>query len=175
MSDELIDSEILADFKSESTQLHKELNDVVDKLEDVGMEDEFPKALLEEFAQKIDRIMGAAQTINMMDNTHKGFVGISGFSELCKKLGYKAAELQDQRLVPIFAGFWADTLEVLEKFLGNIENREKCEEIFQSSHKILHGRLQWLSEKIKKSEKKTEESEGNMAQDMVDDLMKELG
>ena len=141
-----LDKEIIDEFKQESGRLLKELHPVVEKLEEPF--DVFPSDLMEEYALKIDGVMGVAKTIGMMHPTHLGLKRIGSIAELCKKLGYKAAELRNPILLPIFAAFWADTLEVIENLIDVLEDDEESTRVAKSFATILQGRLEWLSRKI---------------------------
>ncbi len=102
----------------------EELIDVVDQIE--TSQGEFPSKLLEEFSQKIDRIMGAAKTL----------------------LGYQAASKRVLALLPLFAAFWADTIEVIQDLLGALEDSDQSEQIAKSFSAVLQKRLEWLAAKV---------------------------
>jgi hypothetical protein len=145
----MIDNDILSDFQKEAKGLLNELEPIVEKLEEV--EEGFPSNELAQFAQRIDRIMGAAETLNQLDTNHQGLKRIGAIARLCKGLGYKAAELKTSELIPIFAAFWADTLEVLSGLIDAIADEAKSKSLADSSAKILQGRLDWLAAKVEKS------------------------
>lgn len=168
MSSNVLDHEIVGAFQEESAQLLKELESVVEHLE--GPMDRFPTQELESFAQKIDRIMGTAKVLLMDAPEHQGLCRVSGVAELCKKLGYEASKVTEMAYLPLFAAFWADTLEVLDELIKTVENETENAEVAGSFAKILEGRLQWLFSKIKKDDSK--KSLDNLG---VDDLLKDLG
>lgn len=141
-----IDKEILDGFRVEANELLGDLKNIVEKLED--SKDTFPKALLEEFANKTDRIMGAAKTFEQMAPGHPVFNQIAKFSELCKATGYKASTLNHLNLIPIFAAFWADTIDILEDLVLHCEDPEKVKEVTQSYIPTLQKRLVWLAQQI---------------------------
>lgn len=143
-----IDPEILNEFRAESKGLLEELQQVVEKLEEVEATSVFPEALLTEFAQKIDRIMGAVKTMAVLEPNHEGFAAIGKLAELCKIIGYKAAEKKNTAMLPIFSAFWADTIEVIENLLKCIESKEETHKIAQSFPPVLARRLAWLKSKI---------------------------
>lgn len=109
---------------------------------------QFPAQQLEQFAQKIDRIMGAAQTIGQLDPGNKGLQQIGAIAQLCKRLGYKAAEYKTAALVPLFAAFWADTLDVVGDLVDALESEEKTAAVASNFAPVLQNRLTWLSEKV---------------------------
>jgi hypothetical protein len=146
-----LDESILSDFVTESKGLLEELTTVVDSLEDAS--GEFPEELLKEFALKIDRIMGAVKTLVQMDDVpagqeNQGLVSIGKLAEVCKSLGYKAADKKNPALMPFFAAFWAETIEVIGELLDNFQNKEKTAEICKTFPLVLQNRLKWLLSKI---------------------------
>lgn len=143
-----IDPEILNEFRAESKGLLAELQQVVEKLEAVECSSAFPESLLTEFAQKIDRIMGAVKTMSLLEPAHKGFSSIGKLAELCKTIGYKAAEKKNTAMLPIFSAFWADTIEVIESLLKCIEDPEETQKIAKEFLPVLSQRLAWLKSKI---------------------------
>ena len=166
-----LDNQIVEIFKEEAKQVLTELEEVVEKLEQT--QGDFPRALLEDFANKTDRIMGTANTFYHQYPDFEVFKQLGNFGGLCKATGYKASILNHQGLIPIFAAFWADTLEIMGQMVENIENPENLTLINKKSAPVLHKRLTWLAEqivKITKSDSNTEASKMN-----VDGLLKKLG
>lgn len=149
----MIDADILADFQTESKAILQELTEVVEKLED--SDGDFPTTELQTFSQRIDRIMGAAKTMLMMDSQHQGMQRIAGIAEICKQLGYKAAEAKASDLIPIFAAFWADTIDVMTELVDCVEDATECARISHSSAQVLQNRLQWLAQKINTGQTQT--------------------
>jgi chemotaxis protein histidine kinase CheA len=144
----MLDKELLEGFQEESRGLLAELEAVVEALEEVS--GRFPSAELEQFAQRIDRIMGAAQTLNQLEAGHLGLVRIGALAQLCKRLGYKASESKREALVPIFAAFWADTLEVLSELVDNLQDEARSKVVANAFATTLEKRLTWLGEKLQK-------------------------
>jgi chemotaxis protein histidine kinase CheA len=143
----MLDMDILRSFNEESRQLLDELSEVLGRIEQ--SKGEFPTALFDEFAQKIDRIMGSAKTIGVHVPSHQGLIAIGKLAELCKYVGYKAAQKKDVRLVPICAAFWADTLENLNTLMENLENQPRSAEIAQGFTDVIQTRLKWLAGHLK--------------------------
>ncbi|MCM2278091.1 MAG: hypothetical protein NDJ89_08440 [Oligoflexia bacterium] len=142
----MLEKDILDSFRQESKQLLKELGIIVQRLEESHAD--FPSELLAEFAQKIDRIMGAAKTVALTAPDHAGLIWIGKITELCKMIGYKAAEKREIALLPIFAGFWADTLEHVGSLLDSLESPDECARISERFSGILQGRLKWLAQHL---------------------------
>ncbi len=165
----LLDKEILDGFKDEARGLLSELTQIIEQIED--HEGEFPKTLIEEFANRTDRIMGAAKTFETMAPEMQIFVHIGKFAELCKATGYKAATLNQSALVPVFAAFWADTLEMMEELCEHVDQTDKVEATLQGFGPVLQKRLTWLAEQIVKFSKgSTAEASIN-----VDGILRRLG
>ncbi len=164
-----LDQDILNGFREESTELLEELDDLLSKLDQPSKD--FPAQTLSDFSQRIDRIMGGAQTLVMMDETHLGLARIGGIAALCKKIGYKAAELKDSRLIPIFSGFLADTVEVLNDLVQAVDDEDKSAQLAKAFASIVESRLHWLSEKI--SERKPDQATSTNLE--IDELLKALG
>jgi len=141
-----IDEEILMEFQKESNQLLIELTTVVEKLE--IWTGPFPKKEYEEFALKIDRIMGAAKTIHMLAPTHPGLEAIGQVADVCKYVGYKGVDRAQPELIPIFAAFWAEVVDYVKELMDNIRNIEESKEVVNQMQKILVKRINWLMNKV---------------------------
>jgi len=141
-----VDKDILDGFREESKTLVAELEETVESLE--GARSEFPAQQLEEFAQKIDRIMGAAKTLLTMAPEHPGLKAIATLSEISKRIGYQAAKKKQQNVIPLFAAFWADMIESIDELLDLLDDPKKSDSYVKTSVKVLQSRLEWLSEKV---------------------------
>ncbi len=146
-----LEQSTIEEFKKESLGLLKELNPVVETLEKPSAT--FPTQLLEEFSQKIDRIMGTVKTLAISDPEHKGLRFLGGMTEICKHMGYKAAASQVAGLIPLYAAFWLDSLEVIEEFIETIDNDSKATHQRKNFAPIPQKRLEWLNEKTDKAMK----------------------
>ena len=166
-----LDKEIIDSFQEEANSILEELRGIIDQLED--SKDTFPKTLLEEFANKTDRIMGAAKTFGDMYPDHAVFGQIGKFGELCKATGYKASTLNHIGLVPIFAAFWADALDILDELCKNVGDPEKLKGVTTNYIPILQKRLVWLAQQIVTITKGAGAAEA--AKINVDGLLKKMG
>jgi hypothetical protein len=170
----MLDAEILEGFKEETGELLSELEGVIDDLESVSIKDPFPKVEIEKFAQIIDRVMGAANTIHQMGPESQGFQVMGKLSGLCKALGYKASELAEPALVPLFAGFFADTLEALQELNDALDDPSRVQEVTEGFAVALQKRLEWLAGKVVEMTKNKPGSEAQ-SQIQVDALLKSFG
>lgn len=177
----MLDKEIVDDFRAETNALISELYDIVENLESYTEGSPYPQQDLADFSQKIDRIMGAAQTLSTLDESHQGLKRIGKISELCKGLGYSAAQNENSKSIPIFAAFWADTLELIEKLVETLDDAEKSDLAFREMSALLQKRLEWLTTKIKKGKafgvsESASDSESNLSnemEDQVNDILKQ--
>jgi chemotaxis protein histidine kinase CheA len=170
-----MDKEIVEGFREESKQILNDLGAIVESLEDpqVGTF----RQELSEFAQKIDRIMGAAKTLSLADPNHLGLQRIGKIAELCKVLGYRAAESGSAKLVPFFAAFWADTLDVVTEMIDSLEDVAECDRIATEFSSVVQKRLEWLANKLATTpvEGSALISSKNEAKDAINEILKDLG
>jgi hypothetical protein len=141
-----IDLDILNGFREESRQLLNELTQIVEALERPSAT--FPTQALEDYSQRIDRIMGAAKTLLLLSPDHIGLQSIGKISEICKSMGYRAANRGIPAMIPIFAAFWMDVIEVLSDLLDVLDNREKTISKAKEFCPVLQRRLEWLLQKV---------------------------
>lgn len=144
-----MDKEIIDSFREESGPILDELEEIVEKLEDAS--GEYPSQLMLDFSQRIDRIMGTAMTVALDDPEHTGPARIGQLSELCKFMGQQAAATKRSELLPIFAAFWADTIEVIRELIKKLEDKEGCKSVANNYSAVLKKRLEWLSKQSGKS------------------------
>ncbi len=142
-----MDAEIIAEFRAESNPLLVELGGYVEALEDFEG-GAFPAETLENFAQRVDRIMGAAKTIGMTEPDHWGLQAMGKIAELCKYTCYQAAKLKLAALLPVFAAFLADAVEMLQELLDAIEDEARVQKARRTFAPVLQKRLEWLSQKV---------------------------
>ncbi|MGB0452766.1 MAG: hypothetical protein ACPGJV_03555 [Bacteriovoracaceae bacterium] len=167
----MADNDILQYFQDEAMELFEELNDLVEDIED---QEEYPIAMLEDFAQKIDRIMGSAETLHMNDPELAFVDSIAIICKLCKKIGYNARNFENPKLLPIYAAFWGDCLEVLEELTKSIEEPHKLKDQTASFIRTLQGRLEWLLQKLQENGQIRSGPEEAVSQDDIDALISSL-
>lgn len=136
----------MIEFQTESQTILGELLSVVDDLENA---EDFDPKLFAEFAQKIDRIMGGAETLALLDPEHTGLKFMAETARLCKQIGYKVSESKNPALVPIVAGFWADVVEVLQTLVRNLEDIPACQRITEGFSGTLKSRLEWIAKQLR--------------------------
>jgi chemotaxis protein histidine kinase CheA len=158
-------SEIIEDFCKESETIYAELEAILD-----SYEDEPDSQKLEEFGQIIDRIMGAAKSVDAVQT------GL--YCDLGKSISYKASQSMDQALLDIVIAVLFDTVEILQVMNKNIE-ATKEEKVSGINLEAFGSRLRWLADKFKNiqrssvaiapDEKKLED------QKSIDQLLADLG
>jgi hypothetical protein len=139
-----LDAELLQEFQKECRELLKELGTLVESLEEVQPAEAFPAQLLADFAQRIDRIMGAAETFEAMDPGNPGLRQIGKLARLCKILGNQAVQKKQTKLTPLFAAFWGETLDILEELVESLTAPDKAG-VWAKAAPVIQKRLEWLA------------------------------
>ncbi|MDA8793635.1 hypothetical protein N9N67_10320 [Bacteriovoracaceae bacterium] len=128
--------DVIVDFCTESARFYEEMEDILDDLEDNPTNNE----LLEKFGQTIDRIMGAAKSIDA--------VTTGKYCELGKIISYKASQIDDEDLCNIIVAVLFDTVDILKELNESILT--KGEETIKFVNLGAFGkRLHWLADKLK--------------------------
>ncbi|GAB4013918.1 MAG: hypothetical protein Fur0010_11230 [Bdellovibrio sp.] len=131
--------EIIDGFVEETNGLLLELRGCLEDFEN----DPTNNSKLEEFGQKIDRIMGAAKTI--------GADAIGKICALGKMIGYKASQSSDVALNQIVCGVMFDCVDLLEEMMKGIEKRDMSS--VKTNVEAFISRMKWLAEKFKHIER----------------------
>lgn len=158
--------EVVDEFCTESEELFSKLEDILEQLEDSPEN----RALLEEFGQVIDRVMGSAKTL--------GADEIATFCELGKIIGYKSSQVEDQALVNVVIAVLFDAVDLLQKMLNQLKTGN-THLLNDMNTEAFATRLKWLSDKFKNIDRAScsydSQSSENLEQSSIDDLMKSLG
>lgn len=161
-------NEIIKDFCEESQNIFDELEEI---LEDY--EEQPSPSILETFGQTIDRVMGAAKSI---EATYMG-----SFCELGKTISYKASQSKDNDLLNIAVSILFDNVEILKEVNKKILV-DKTEKVETFNLEAFGTRLKWLADKFKDIERSSIEVNNagkilGKAEDQksIDDLLAELG
>lgn len=158
-------AEIVDDFTKESAEIFDELEDLLDDYEDNP-----EPGKLEKFGQVIDRVMGAAKSVdaNLMGS----------YCELGKTISYKASQSMDQKLLDIVTAVLFDTVEICKSMNQNIlKNKE--ETVSGINLDAFGSRLHWLADKFKNIQRSSvaidTEEKHLKDQKSIDDLLADLG
>lgn len=139
-----MDKELIRGFCEETDSLINELIQITQVFEDTK-----DSTLLEEFGQVIDRIMGAAYTLELDE--------IGRFCELGKKIGYKASQSKNPKLMELAGPILADAAEILNAMIKDLLN-EKSENPHRQQLEAFKSRLKWFLEKFQDIQRDTTES-----------------
>ncbi len=132
--------EIIAEFTQDCDQIILDLEDTLEYLEDHTHD--FKK--LEEFGQKVDRIMGAAKSLD--------FHIMGEISEFCKSICYKAGHAKNETISNIVIAFLFDAVEGL-KIITKALKETGNEELPEVNKKTIMGRLHFISDRLKEIRK----------------------
>ena len=152
--------EVILYFCNESDRIYNEIEEI---LEDY--EDEPDTKKLEVFGQTIDRVMGAAKSIEAYQS------GL--YCELGKTISYKASQCEDTNLLDIVVAVLFDTADILKSMNKNIiiEREEKVDGV---NLEAFASRLHWLADKFKDIKRSSVAVDTNASSDMdqksIDDL-----
>lgn len=157
----------MADVVDEFIQESKELLDTCEEILDEFEDDEDP-AKLELFGQTIDRIMGAAKSLEA--NT------TGTLTELGKTISYKASQSSDKELLTIVGAILFDLVDATKRVVTNIE-LTKEEKAHGLNLDAMKSRFEWLANKFKDIDRSSVaigSGEGE-SQESIDALLKNLG
>lgn len=157
--------EIIEEFCIESKALLEEAEDFLNTAE----EGVLAKKNLEDFGQRIDRIMGSAKTI-AMTNGSKNLQSIGLIAELGKVIGYKGSQIKEEALYQIVVAFLFDALDALKALFKALEQGKIDSDM---DFKVLLDRLRWISTKFDASLSGTLKI--SSPEEEVRELLKRLG
>lgn len=158
-----LDADILNDFYEESNTLIEEMTQLLEDMEG----DFSQKENLKVFANKVDRIMGAAASIAMMTDQDNGLNLVTDYTSLCKVVAYKAADITDNvKLYDVTVALLLDGIEALNVLIQKVSLPAADLKKLISPNFI--ERLRWISDQFSKQSTLKSQSE-------IDDLMKKLG
>jgi hypothetical protein len=157
--------EIIEEFLKESKALLVEAEDFLEAAED-GLQ---AKKKLEDYGQRIDRIMGSAKSI-AMDNGSKTLQSIGLISELGKVIGYKGSQVNEEALYKIVVAFLFDATDALNDLVDSMTNGDAETD---TDYKTLLDRLRWICTKFDASLSGTLKT--NTPEEEVKELLKRLG
>lgn len=159
--------EIIDGFCQESLDLFDELEEILEVLEDNPSN----RSHLEKFGQIIDRVMGAAKSIQADE--------IATFCELGKVIGYKSSQTSEIALLEVVVAVLFDSLELLRKMVEGLQKNGNAI-LKDLNTKAFVTRLHWLSDKFKDIERascsvESKKMPEQLDQKGIDDLIASLG
>lgn len=165
-----IDADILNEFLTEAKRLVAECQTL---LEDVdGKPGEALR--LEEFANKIDRVMGAAKSLGLLVDGDHPLHMVGDTTAICKALGYRGAKVGNQpQLYGVTVSFLLDAVETVDEILDRME--DPAADLRADLKNTLLERLKWISDIYRKIPEAQASSGEKLVQNEIDELMKKLG
>jgi len=170
-----IDKDIVKDFVDESKVI---IQDLVDLLENI--EGDFSQvSRLEEYGQRVDRVMGGAKSLAMMVPPEHALHTVADYAALCKAVGYKASQIDNNpQFYDICVELLLDATETLQDWIERLEADESAQDLKNSFTATFLERLRWVSNQFgadvrasvdaKKTTKKMDQNE-------IDELLRKLG
>ncbi len=167
--------EILIEFKGESNKLVKEMMEILEEVDGQFGH----KFLLENYGQLVDRIMGGAKnllTLGVSNNPNIEKIG--KYAELCKVVGYKTSQVDNEQLFTVAVALLLDATEMLEDMISKF-GTEKEVDVKGILNKTFLDRLNWVAtkfdEKLRASVAVKSDQGGKKSQETIDSLLKQLG
>jgi hypothetical protein len=142
----MIKQEILDFFRLETIGLIRDLEKTAVRMKECGIT-EFPESDLKDFAQKIDRVMGAAKSLEAVSPGNSGLRLIGLLSEALKTVGYQAAALQRASLAPFFAEFCSEAIGLIAKLVDTLQDEAATTKLVEDNAPKLMSRIKWLKER----------------------------
>lgn len=175
-----MDQEIIEEFVTESQGLIDELKSLLEEA------DGNPSLAghLEQYGQRVDRIMGSAQSL--AQTFAEGWDGapllnqMGDYAAICKSVGYKASQIRDnEHFFNVCVAFLIDSTDLLEKLLLRIKKNE-ITTVGEILTKTLIDRLRWINEQFRENVRATvgstsAETNAKLSRNEIDDLLKKLG
>lgn len=164
------------EFKSESKDLVEELIDLLEEAEETGIQS---KVKLDKYGQIVDRIMGSATSLSMTVEDSQYLEKIGHYAEICKIVGYKGSQLENEQFFNVVVAMLLDATEMLQqmvKELGTAEERDLKDLLTDT----FLDRLRFIDSQFDENLRgtvaaKEEPGEDSSTQAQIDDLLAALG
>ncbi len=170
-----LDKDILEDFVQESKEIVEDLLNILEQADG-----DFTKVrTLEDYGQKVDRIMGGAKGLGQLADEKHPIHWVADYSAVCKAVGYKSSQIVGQEdFYNICVALLLDATENLMILINNLDST--TEEIKQILPQTFLDRLQWVAQKFSADYRMSvaaapEAKQKPMDQSEIDILMKKLG
>lgn len=166
------DPALLSEFLRETYRLLDECETLLEQIES-----DFTQApRLEEFSNKIDRVMGAAKSLALMAEPQHPMHIIGDITGLCKVLSQRASNVSSQqRLFEVTIAFLLDAVEITRNLTKTLEDPQAS--VSTELKNVMVARTKWISDVYKTLPKDLLDipPEDRLAQDDVDAIIKKLG
>ncbi|MCB0422848.1 MAG: hypothetical protein KDD61_17740 [Bdellovibrionales bacterium] len=168
--------ELLVDFKSESKELVDQMLELLEEAEDDGLD---VKLKLDEYGQLVDRIMGSATSLCMVVEDSRYLEKIGHYAEICKIVGYKGSQLENEQFFIVVVAMLLDATEMLQimlKELGTTSERDLKDIITDT----FLERLRFINSQFDENLRGTVATQGrddanSSTQSQIDSLLAALG
>ena len=153
------------------------IEDLIELLENI--EGDFSQVQkLADYGNNVDRIMGGAKSLALMVSEDHALHMISDYAALCKAVGYKASQIQNnEKFFDIAVALLLDATETLNLLLDNINLPASV--LRQNIPAAFIDRLRWVSNQFNESFSASVDTgaagKKKMVQTEIDDLLKKLG
>lgn len=169
-----IDKDIVKDFIEESKTIIQDLVGLLDKIEG-----DFSKVKqLEDYGQRVDRIMGSAKSLALMESSESPLHIISDYAALCKAVGYQASQIDNNpQFYDICVALLQDATETLADWVARLEEGSAVN-LKNSLSATFLERLRWVSNQFGadiQTSVSTKKNKKKMDQHEIDELLRKLG
>lgn len=167
---------MLKDFQSESKELISQMMSLLEECEGNPSQAKG----LEHYGQLVDRIMGGAKSLAMMESNADHLIHKLGdYTAICKTVGYKASQITNNpQFFEICVALLLDATEAMDEMVKRIVDKDVKLTDFLS--KTLIDRVKWVNTKFAADVRssvdvKTTAGSKRMSQEEIDGLLKKLG
>ncbi|WP_413287576.1 hypothetical protein [Bdellovibrio sp. HCB337] len=168
-----IDKDIVKDFIGESKVL---IQDLIELLENI--EGDFSQvSQLEEYGQKVDRVMGGAKSLALLVPPEHALHVVADYAALCKAVGYKASQIQgNPQFYDVCVALLLDATETLSEWIDSLEDGDSGDALKKSFSTTFLERLRWVSNQFGADVRASVDAQKKkMDQNEIDELLRKLG
>ncbi|MCC7405382.1 MAG: hypothetical protein IT288_13370 [Bdellovibrionales bacterium] len=167
-------NEVVREFKSEALEILAKLLVLLEELE----EDPSRVAELDDYGQKVDRIMGGAMSLAAAVNQDPLLNQIGACAGLCKTVGYRGSQIQNnQGFARAVIGLLYDMTEILQTMVERAGSAQGFD-LSAPLYLTVLDRLKWVSEQFKagtRSSLKIGSQPAKSGLEEIEALLKKLG
>lgn len=170
MTDSGIDKIIIDDFTKESLSLIEQCIELLESIENDPSEVE----KLNDFANRIDRVMGGAKSLALMAPPEHPLNLIGDYCAICKSVGYQGAKVQgNDQLYSVVVALLLDAVEMTKTIFAKLDSSTtELKKLFTTT---FLERLKWISFQFDQLDKMRNGDKDRMEQNEIDALLRKLG
>ncbi len=166
--------EIVVEFKAESKKLVEEMMEILEEVDGQYTH----RFMLENFGQLVDRIMGGAKNLALVAEKPDNIAKIGKYAELCKLVGYKSSQVENEQLFIVSVALLLDATEMLQEMINRLET-DKEVDVKGLLNTTFLDRLSWVATKfdegLRASVAIDQANKPRKSQEQIDTLLKQLG